>query len=157
MDWARGKAGELTALRIGTVEQPVVGSSGDDHRINWGYAYVAAPSGQASAAIGADKTLLNAFVADGKLPAADDTQMPRAVNDQQPVMAFAFDLGNVSAAPVTRQVIVAYDEIVAIKYFGQKLLPFWKRNGATADGNVGESRRAIIPSSRNAAPNLMPT
>src|ERR1039457_7570170 len=27
---AREKAGDLTALRIGTVEQPVVGSSGDD-------------------------------------------------------------------------------------------------------------------------------
>ena len=33
--------------------------------------------------------------------------MPRAVNDEQPVMAFVFDLGNVSRAPVTRQVIVA--------------------------------------------------
>jgi len=131
VEWSREKAGDLTALRIGTVEQPVVGSSGDDHRINWGYAYAAAPA-DASAAIGADKNLLNAFLADGKLPAADDTQMPRAANDQQPVMAFAFDLGNVAATPVTRQVIVAYDEIVAIKYFGKKLLPFWKRNGATA-------------------------
>jgi hypothetical protein len=132
VDWAREKAGSLTALRVGTVEQPVVGSSGDDHRINWGYAYAAAPVSQASAAIGAVKTLLNAFVTDGKLPASDDAQMPRAVNDNQPVMAFAFNLGNVTKAPVTRQVIVAYDEITAIKYFGEKLLPYWKRNGATA-------------------------
>ena len=132
VDWAREKAGSLTALRVGTVEQPVVGSSGDDHRINWGYAYAAAPVSQASAAIGAVKTLLNAFVTDGKLPASDDAQMPRAVNDNQPVMAFAFNLGNVTKAPVTRQVIVAYDEIAAIKYFGEKLLPYWKRNGATA-------------------------
>ena len=130
--WARENAGDLTALRIGTVEQPVVGSSGDDHRINWGYAYAAAPASEAGAVIGADKTLLNAFVADGKLPAMDDTQMPRAVNDGQPVMVFAFDLGRVAASPVTRQVIVAYDEIVAIKYFDKKLLPYWKRNGATA-------------------------
>ena len=28
-----------------------------------------------------------------------------------------------------RQVIVAYDEIFAIKYFGKKLLPYWARNG----------------------------
>ncbi len=131
--WMREKAGSLTALRIGTVEQPVVGSSGDDHRINWGYAYAAAPASEASTVIGADITLLNAFVADGKLPATDDTRMPRAVNDEQPVMAFAFDLGRVAAVPVMRQVIVAYDEIVAIKYFGKKLLPYWKRNGATAD------------------------
>ncbi len=70
--WSREKAGKLTALRIGTVEQPVVGSSGDDHRINWGYAYAAAPAAQANAAIGADKTLLDAFVA-GRQIAGDRT------------------------------------------------------------------------------------
>jgi hypothetical protein len=141
VNWSREKAGKLLALRVGTSEQPVVGSSGDDHRIDWGYAYAAAPAVEATAAIGADKTLLNAFVADGKLPALDDTQMPRAVNDNQPVLAFAFNLGNVAAEPVTRQVIVAYDEIVAIKYFGKKLLPFWKRNGATAMETLSKASR----------------
>ena len=42
--WARERAGSLTALRIGTQEQPILGSCGDDHRINWGYAYAVAPS-----------------------------------------------------------------------------------------------------------------
>ena len=55
--------------------------------------------------------------------------MPRAANEDQPVMAFVFDVGNVAAKAVTRQVIVAYDEIYAIKYFGKKLLPYWARNG----------------------------
>ena len=132
VEWAREKAGDLTALRIGTVEQPVVGSSGDDHRINWGFAYAAAAGKQSKAAVGASETLLNVFISTGELPSKDDTRMPRAANDEQPVMAFTFDLGKVSAEPVTRQVIVAYDEISAIKYFGKKLLPFWKRNGATA-------------------------
>ena len=44
VDWARERAGSLTALRIGTQEQPILGSCGDDHRINWGYAYAVAPS-----------------------------------------------------------------------------------------------------------------
>ena len=132
VEWARENAGKLTALRIGTVEQAVVGSSGDDHRINWGYAYAAAVGKQSQAVIGADAALVNAFVTTGELPAQDDTRMPRAANDEQPVMAFVFNLGKVSAESVTRQVIVAYDEIFAIKYFGKKLLPFWKRNGATA-------------------------
>ncbi|MES1180387.1 MAG: DUF5127 domain-containing protein, partial [Verrucomicrobiota bacterium] len=116
VQWFRETAGGLTALRIGTVDQPMVGSSGDDHRINWGYAYAAAPGRESKSAIGANDTLLNDFVANGELPAADDPQMPRAVNEQQPVMAFVFDLGKVSAQAVTRQVIVAYDEIAAIKY-----------------------------------------
>ena len=131
VDWSRSKAGNLTTLRAGTIRQAVVSSSGDDHRINWGYAYVAAPSADATAAIGAQQKLLDGFVADGNLPAQDDARMPRAANDEQPVMAFVFNLGNVSAKPVMRQVIVAYDEIYAIKYFNQKLKPYWQRNGAT--------------------------
>ena len=132
VNWSREPAGKLLALRVGTVEQHVVGSSGDDHRINWGYAYAAAPAAAAGAAIGAHTALLDSFVATGSLPGQDDAQMPRAVNDNQPVLAFAFNLGSVGSQPVTRQVIVAYDEIAAIKYFGQNLLPYWKRNGATA-------------------------
>jgi hypothetical protein len=132
VDWARIKAGKLTALRVGTVEQDVLGSSGDDHRINWGYAYAAAESAQAKAAIGANQVLLDGFVSGGTLPATDDLRMPRAVNDEQPVLAFVFDLGRIAAKPATAQVIVAYDEIYAIKYFGKKLLPYWARNKTTA-------------------------
>jgi hypothetical protein len=118
---------------VGTVEQDVLGSSGDDHRIDWGYAYAAAESAKPRPPSARNKLCLTRFVADGSgLPGADDTRMPRAVNDEQPVLAFVFDLGKVAAAPVTRQVIVAYDEIYAIKYFGRKLLPYWRRNGATA-------------------------
>ena len=130
--WSRDQAGPLTALRIGTVAQPVLGSSGDNHRINWGYAYLAASSSQAKAAIGADQALIAAFVTNGQLPSVDDSKMPRAVNDDQPVMAVVFDLGQVSGKSVERLAIVAYDEIYAIKYFGEKLRPYWRRNGATA-------------------------
>jgi hypothetical protein len=148
--WSREKAGDLTALRVGTVEQNVLGSWGDDHRIDWGYAYAAAPSAEAKAAIGPDKTLLDKFVADGSLPDADDSQMPRAVNDEQPVLAFVFDLGQVSK-PVTRQVIVAYDEIYAIKYFGKKLLPYWRRNGATAAQMLQKAAREYPKLARRCA------
>ena len=129
VEWSRVPAGKLTALRVGTQAQPVLGSAGDDHRINWGYVYVAAARAQARAAIGANKTLLESFVQSGKLPAKDDAQMQRAVKDRTPVMAFVFDLGNVGTETVERQVIVAYDEIYAIKYFGKDLRPYWRRNG----------------------------
>ncbi len=133
VQWARQTAGKLTVLRAGTVAQPVLGSCGDDHRINWGYVYAAAPAGQAQGVVAADAEEMAAFAANGQLPSQDDSRMPRAANDAQPVLAFVFDLGAVGSRPVSRQVIVAYDEVYAIKYFGQKLRPYWRRNGATAE------------------------
>ncbi|MDE3067724.1 MAG: DUF4965 domain-containing protein [Verrucomicrobiota bacterium] len=129
--WAREQAGPLTALRVGTQAQPILGSSGDNHRIDWGYAYAAALTSQSHSAIGANQALLDGFVAKGALPASDDQRMPRAVNDDMPVLAFVFHLGRVGAAPVQRQVIVAYDEVYAIKYYGEALRPYWRRDGAT--------------------------
>ncbi len=70
--------------------------------------------------------------------------MPRPVADFQPVLAFAFDLGTVGAEAVQRQVIVAYDEIYAIKYFGQKLLPYWARNGVQDRPALANRVAAII-------------
>lgn len=127
--WSRVKAGKLTALRVGTQAQPVLGSSGDNHQLDWGYAYAAALTSQSKSAIGANSLLLDGFVKTGILPSADDSRQPRAVNDQTPVLAFVFNLGKVMGKASERQVILAYDEIYAIKYFNKNLLPFWKRNG----------------------------
>jgi hypothetical protein len=132
VEWGRENAGSLFALRVGTVSQKVLGSFGDDHRINWGYAYLAALAKEARGAIGAAHDLVNSFIANGTLPTSDDTRMPRAAKDYQPVLGVVFDLGSLDSAPVSRTVLVAYDEIFSIKYFGKKLRPYWRRREATA-------------------------
>ncbi len=128
--WQRETAGSLTALKTGAELQTLFDPRGDDTRINWGYAYAAAPTGQSQACIGGNETLLQGFTSNGTLPAADEAP-PRAAKDNEPVMAFVFDLGTVGNAPVSRHVIVAYDELYEVKFSGEKLLPFWKRDGAT--------------------------
>ena len=144
VQWEREPMGSLTALKVGTTEQSYLDPAGDDTRIDWGYAYAVAPSAQTTSAMGADAALLTQFVSQGTLPTSDDTRMPRAVSDDQPVLAFAFDLGSVAAVPVSRHLMVAYDEVYAIKYFGQRLRPYWRRGGKTpaqmfhaADYNYG--------------------
>jgi hypothetical protein len=131
VEWGRENAGNVLALRIGTVTQRVVGSSGDDHRINWGYAYLATKEKGARGAIGAELDLTRSFMGSGDPPAADDTRMPRPTTSGKPTMALAFDLGQVAGAPAWRTALVAYDEIYSIKYFGKKLRPYWRRRGAT--------------------------
>jgi hypothetical protein len=141
VEWGREKPGHLsasrlisgglTALHIGTAQQPVLGSGGDDHRINWGYAYLAAATKKAQSVIGENKALLKSFVELGVLPAVDDSRKPRRANEDEPVVAFMFDMGTVAAKPVARHALIAYDEIYAIQYFGVNLRPYWRRNGAT--------------------------
>src|SRR5579884_662793 len=75
--WDRARAGGLTLLRVGSQDQPILKTAGDDVRIDWGYAYVAAPSSQAHAAIGANQDLLAQFVSDVTAPTVDDRRMPR--------------------------------------------------------------------------------
>jgi hypothetical protein len=131
VEWARESMGDLIALRVGTVDQPLLQPAGDETRIDWGHAYVAAPASQAKAAIGASSALLKSFVERGTLPEVIDAEMPRAANDRQPCLAFAFDLGRVGVEPVARHIMIGYDEIYAIKFLGQKQRPYWRRHGAT--------------------------
>ena len=129
--WARDKAGDLTLLRVGTKDQPVLGKAGDNLRIDWGYLYLGVPGqGRGATVIASDKAAREGFVSGGKLPEADDARMPRAANDQWPVLACTFDLGQVGAAPASRFVLLAYDELYAIEYFHRKLRPYWRRQGA---------------------------
>lgn len=129
--WSRETCGSLTALKAGTAEQAYVQLAGDDARINWGYVYAAADSKLSTSAMGSDKALFSSFVSTGKLPTADDTAMPRAVNSDEPTLGFVFNFGVVDKKPIARHLMVAYDEVYAIKYFGQKLRPFWRRGGTT--------------------------
>ncbi len=131
VEWKREKMGALTSLRAGTPKQGYFDIAGDDARLDWGYAYIAAPSAQAKSAMGSSASLMSSFITNGTLP-ADDTRMPRAANDAQPALGFALDMGRVGKAVVSRHVMIGYDEVYQVKFFGQRLRPYWRRNGAQA-------------------------
>ncbi|MGO8789906.1 MAG: glutaminase domain-containing protein [Terriglobia bacterium] len=132
VEWSREKIGGLSVMRMGSKAQPVLAKSGDDLRIDWGYLYDAAPQSEVTAsAIARADPLHEVFVAHGVLPGKDDATMPRAAN-RAPLMAFAFDMGQVGAEPVARHLILAYDDLYSIEYFHQRLRPYWRRNGAQA-------------------------
>ncbi len=133
--WQRTQNGDLQTMQIGTSAQPVLATKGDNRRIDWGQFLIAAPTqGVTTTRISSDNTSRNGFVAAGTLPTADDTRLPRAASNNWPVLATVFDCGAVGAAPVSRYVMLAYDDLYSIQLLGTNLRPYWRRNGMDASG-----------------------
>ena len=132
--WNREQSENLDVLRIGTVDQKVLGRKGDNVRIDWGYLYLAAPAGTSKCVIAADTLARGAFANGNPLPAEDDAEKPRIARDRWPVLAMEFDLGKVARKPVTRHLVVAYDDLYSVEYFGKPLRAWWRRK---EDANPG--------------------
>ena len=133
--WSRITKGNLTALRMGSVDQPVLGKRGDDLRIDWGYVYVAAPKVSGFQSVLTSRRNAQAvWGRTGRLPMSDDATKPRAANDRSPVAALAFNVGSVGPKPISRTLMLAYDDEYSIQWMGRRLRPYWRRNGMNAMG-----------------------
>jgi hypothetical protein len=132
----------LTALRVGSQEQPILQKEGDFIRADWGYLYVLAPPGPGQdQAISDRMAARNEFVGKGTLP-KNDLDNPQPAGDWDgPTLAYRFDLGKVGSAPVSRYVVLAYDELFSVQYLYRWLQPYWKRKGATMDDLLSASLR----------------
>jgi hypothetical protein len=130
--WESENIPKLRALRMGSAAQPILARAADETRIDWGYLYVAAPEDESPDATAASEdTAIEEFIAQGRADSPINTRMPRAADDQPIVTAFAFSLGAVGTEKVSRHLILAYDEINSLEYFGKKLRPLWQSGGVT--------------------------
>jgi hypothetical protein len=137
VNWSRLQTNGLTALRVGSREQPVLQKSGDNLRIDWGYLYVATPDSENSLQAANDRTVTRAgFLSGGRVIPEDAfaDHNPRVRNNpvRNPVLAVSFDLGDVGSKPVSRFVVAAYDDLYSFEYFNRRVRPYWRRNGAEA-------------------------
>ncbi|GAB3331672.1 DUF4965 domain-containing protein [Larkinella ripae] len=121
----RSSADGLTVLSIGTTEQKVLGRKGDDVRIDWGYALLAAPAASTTqTGIGQPAALFRSFVSQGKV--VDEAQQPAAAENRS--LAVSQSLGSVAQTPKTVHVILGYDDIYSVQYFGKNLRGWWRRD-----------------------------
>lgn len=138
--WSRSRLTGMTVLRASHFEQPILQKSGDNLRIDWGSMLlgVAEQTGVTTSTQTSD-VLLSSFVAGKPLP-TDNIDMPRR-GDQAPLLAAAFDFKQISAAIVSRHVLLAYDDIYSIEYFNRWLRPYWRRNGMDIGGLLETAER----------------
>ena len=132
VNWSRLKLGELAVLRVGSVEQQVLVRSGDNLRIDWGYFYVAVPPQPGAATLATTQRTRQLFAESGEWPGNDELEAPAQTSRNQITLAARFDLGEVGATPVSRYLVLAYDDLFSIQYFHRNLRPWWRRQGADA-------------------------
>ena len=113
--------------KAGTNDQPILKRKGDDVRIDWGYFYVATgdpriemPQTDAKPGSKADKNK------------EDQIDLPSSYR-------IKMDYGKIRSVPVEKMMLLAYDDIYSIQYFGQNLQPWWKGNFATAERMIKAS------------------
>lgn len=128
VQWSRSRLNGISALRVGNFEQRILARSGDNLRIDWGYAYLAVPeqSGASEAVISGDAAE-KSFAA-GQALASDEIDLPQRA-DRAAIGAAEFDFGEVAANSVTRHVLLAYDDLYSVEYLGRRMRPYWRRNG----------------------------
>ena len=130
--WSQEQVGDLQALRIGSKAQPVLARKGDDLRIEWGYLYVAVAKGAAAISLIDQRAACQAGFIDNGLTAINHPVPGQQAGARTIAGAIAIPLGQVGAKPVSRWLMLAYDDEYSIQYFKRNLRPYWRRNGDDA-------------------------
>lgn len=125
VDVSKSQSKGLAILKAGTVEQPVLKKRGDDVRIDWGYFYVAAPdSYKATQIIGKQADNLTAF-------ATEKYDSKNQVSDAHTLdLGTIINYGKITENLVQKHIMLGYDEVKSVQYFGEDLLPLWKKTGS---------------------------
>jgi hypothetical protein len=141
--WSRGEAGGVQWLRTGTADQKVLGRAGDDVRIDWGYFYLASPvAAKGQTVIAEAETAKRQFSQTGKLPGKDDRQMPRSANEKPVELITVLTPGRVGQNAVADHLLIGYDDLAAVQYFGQNLPAWWRKEAnTTMDGALGAAEK----------------
>ncbi len=129
--WSRSEGESLTILSAGSRDQRVLGRSGDNVRIDWGYFHLAVPKNEGALLENSTDSLAS-FIKSGKLPVADDLDMPKEPSRNAAAhLAVVFPITVQGTKTESRHVLLSYSEGYSIEYLNRRLRPYWQRNGET--------------------------
>jgi hypothetical protein len=113
---------QLNILKVGTVEQPILQKTGDNLRIDWGYAYVAANKNTSVQTIANILDVANALGSSANVSAKNTTE----VKGKNLFLNTLFKEETIDEQEKNHLLLVGYDELYAIQYFKENLKPWWK-------------------------------
>ncbi len=101
--------------RSGTVEQPILKRKGDDVRIDWGYSYLATAD------------------------ASSIKLSPNKRSDLTSLCNLEINCGKIKNVTVEKTILLAYDDLYSIQYFGQNLQAWWKKSFSSPEQMIKRS------------------
>ncbi|HLL43557.1 MAG TPA: DUF4965 domain-containing protein [Segetibacter sp.] len=124
---------------VGTRSQKILATKGDDVRIDWGYAYLVAPAATNIGATTNNKNGLVSFI--NNKSSAGINQSGKSLMAEESFLGIIADMGNVMNKK-SGHVIIAYDDLYSVQYFGKNLKSWWKRqNEMNADKMIASAEK----------------
>ena len=126
--WSHQSVQKLETLKIGSKEQAILQKSGDDLRIDWGYLYAAVSKTEIKSSFaGRSEDAITAFTNGKQLPEMVESDQGKRVVDLNPVLAFSIPVKITANTTVEKHIMLAYDDVFSVEYFGKRLEGFWKK------------------------------
>lgn len=132
----------IHVLKTGTLEQNVLGKSGDIICIDWGYFYLAGKQTEASdMSMGAPVSIQKSFAEKGILPVTKTTRTSARLDKDETLLAYSENMGNVKEQKAEGYLMIGYDDIASVQYFGQNLKAYWKKKYPTMEAALADARK----------------
>ena len=139
------RSSDIHILKTGTLEQNVLGKSGDIICIDWGYFYLAGNLSESSdMSVGTPCSIQESFAGKGILP---DTKISRTsvrLDKEEILLAYSENLGNVRERKSEGYLMIGYDDIASVQYFGKNLKAYWKKKYPTMEAALADARKNYI-------------
>lgn len=111
----------MVFLQSGSKAQDILAKRGDDLRIDWGYFYLMAAKEHTQYGVGSRRALRHAFLC------GEVGKQAKMGEDRSATLALVRSYGQVKS--LTDKILLGYDDLYSIQYFGQILPPYWNRKG----------------------------
>jgi len=135
----KGETGKISFVKAGTTEQPILQKKGDNMRIDWGYVYLATDKSKSSPIeIGDYFGAKESFTKNGTF-APGKNELTAQMTHSMPAMTCLENCGSISSKASNGYVMIGYDDIESIQYFGDNLKAWWTKDGSVTMNDALQS------------------
>lgn len=109
----------IVYLKTGSKAQNILGRKGDHVRNDWGYFYMASSNTNAQGLTGSASLLRQQFTSVKAKSSENENAVPQ----------LALIKKHKGTGSIKDKIVIAYDDVFAIQYFGNNLRPYWNKSG----------------------------